>query len=159
MCFSNSVAALKTYLDFAATGRLATAAAQRPTETPDLLLAVQRALADQGHKVEVQVGTVGVFVDLAIHDPYEKGRYLIGIECDGPGYRDSRYARERDRLRLAVLRDQGWTIHRLWSADWLQQQVQQLQEITAVLERARAGGAASRTTTEPKPVEESADKE
>ena len=153
------VAALKTYLDFAATGRLATAAVQRPTETPALLLAVQRALAAQGHKVELQVGTVGIFVDLAVHDPLEKGRYLIGIECDGPGYRSSRYARERDRLRLAVLRDQGWTIHRLWSGDWLQQKEQQLLDITASMERARSVAPARTAAIAPTSAEPRTSKE
>ena len=153
------VAVFKTYLDFAETGRLATTLAQRPTETPHLLLAVQRAIEDQGHKVEVQVGTVGVFIDLAIRHPSEEGRYLMGIECDGPGYRDSRFARERDRMRLAVLQNQDWKIHRLWSADWLQQPAQELNKILEAIKEALASQEAPSPSFATKPINDSSQHE
>ncbi len=50
-------------------------------------------------------------------DPEHPGRYLLGIECDGAAYHSSRSARDRDRLRQAVLEDHGWIIHRVWGSD------------------------------------------
>ena len=48
------------------------------------------------------------FIDLAVRDPVNKGAYLLGIECDGAAYHSSRSARDRDRLRQAVLEDHRW---------------------------------------------------
>lgn len=90
-----------------------------------------------GHEVHPQVGVAGFFIDLAVVDPTRKGRYLLGIECDGASYHSSRSARDRDRLRQAVLEDHGWIIHRVWSTDWFQRPEQQLRRIGEALERAR----------------------
>jgi hypothetical protein len=65
------------------------------------------------------------------------GRYLLGIECDGATYHSARSARDRDRLREAVLRDRGWKIHRVWSTDWFHRPAEQLQKIVGAIERAR----------------------
>ena len=42
----------------------------------------------------------------------------MGIECDGTTYHYSRNARDRDRLREAVLRSLGWKLHRIWGPSW-----------------------------------------
>ena len=76
------------------------------------------ALQAAGHRVEAQVGSAGFYVDLAIVDPGKPQRFLLGIECDGAQYHSSRTARDRDRLRQAVLEEHGWIIHRIWSTDW-----------------------------------------
>jgi very-short-patch-repair endonuclease len=137
------VAAFRHFLDFAATGQLASAAALRPAVTPDLLHAARRALEARGHRVEVQVGSAGVFVDLAVADPNRRGHYRLGIEFDGPDYAGSCFARGRDRLRQAALEAQGWTIHRVWSADWLQHPGKQIEGIEAALKRADAALASA----------------
>jgi very-short-patch-repair endonuclease len=130
------VAAFRNFLAFAATGQLASAAALRPAHTPELLHAARRALEARGHRVEVQVGTAGVFVDLAVADPNRRGHYRLGIEFDGPDYAGTSFARGRDRLRHAALEAQGWTIHRVWSADWLQNPGRQIEAIESALRRA-----------------------
>ncbi|BDV33719.1 DUF3320 domain-containing protein [Methylocystis iwaonis] len=65
---------------------------------------------------------------------YGSRNYLLGIECDGAPYHDSRSARDRDRLRQAVLENRGWTIHRVWSADWFQRPAEQLDLIIAKIQ-------------------------
>jgi REase_MTES_1575/Protein of unknown function (DUF3320) len=84
------------------------------------------------------VGTAGFFIDLAVVDPKQPGRYAIGIECDGAAYHAARCARDRDRLRQAVLEDHGWRIHRLWSADWLHRPAETLREALAAIDAAIA---------------------
>jgi len=63
------------------------------------------------------VGESECKIDIAVIHP-ETNHYVIGIECDGPDYTSLRTARDRDRLRDEVLRNQGWNIHRIWSDQW-----------------------------------------
>lgn len=132
------VHALKTFLSFAQTGRLAIAEGSRGSEQSPLEESVRRALEAQGHEVHPQVGLAGFFIDLAVVDREMNGRYLLGIECDGASYHASRSARDRDRLRQAVLEDHGWIIHRIWSTDWFQRPNEQLARLATAIAEARA---------------------
>ena len=79
---------------------------------------VMNVLKQDGYQVEIQVGVAGYFIDLAVRDPKNPGRFILGIECDGASYHSSKAARDRDRLREQVLRDRGWKLYRIWSTDW-----------------------------------------
>ena len=134
---SRGVSALKIFLHYARTGRLD--AARQTGRDHDSVLEEQigRALQDRGFQVHPQVGIAGFFIDLAIADPERPGRYLLGIECDGVAYHSSRSARDRDRLRQAVLEDHGWIIHRIWGSDWFQRPGEQLELVAAAIDAAR----------------------
>ena len=69
---------------------------------------VREQLVARGFDVDAQVGCSGFRIDLAIRNPLHKDRYIIGIECDGATYHAQRSARDRDRLRQAVLEGLGW---------------------------------------------------
>nr|WP_231867410.1 DUF3320 domain-containing protein [Acetobacter malorum] len=72
----------------------------------------------KGWQVVPQIGVSGFRVDLGIVDPDRPTTFLAGVECDGATYHRSATARDRDRLRQAVLENLGWTILRIWSTDW-----------------------------------------
>ena len=131
------VRAFKTFLQFAETGRLSLAERTGREEDSPFEEAVRRAVESLGYEVHPQVGVAGFFVDLGIVDPEKPGRYLLGVECDGAAYHSSRSARDRDRLRQAVLEDHGWIIHRIWSTDWFQRPGEQLRKVATVIERAK----------------------
>ena len=133
---SRGAAAFKTFLRYAATGVLDTQAPTGGDYDSDFERQVALALEGLGYEVHRQVGTAGFIIDLAVVDPAQPGRYLLGIECDGATYHSSRSARDRDRLREAVLRDRGWKIHRVWSTDWFHRPGEQLQKIVAAIEKA-----------------------
>lgn len=143
------VAVLKTFLAYAATGVLGIARTTGRGFDSPFEAAVAHALTDQGHAVDSQIGVAGLFVDLAIRDPERPGRYLLGIECDGAAYHSALWARDRDRLRQQVLEDQGWILHRVWSADWLRDPAGELRRIAAALEDAKARWAARDESLEP----------
>jgi very-short-patch-repair endonuclease len=130
------VKALKAFLKFAETGvmdvPLAVGDAGSVFEEQ-----VAAALTALGHEVDLQVGSAGFFVDLAVRDPERPGRYLLGIECDGAAYHSARSARDRDRLRQQVLEDHGWIIHRIWSTDWFRQPQKQLARVVEAVESAK----------------------
>lgn len=131
------VLAFKLFLQYARTGRLSMSTPSgRPMDSV-FEEQVAAALQAKGYQVHPQVGIAGFFIDLAIADPELPGRYLLGIECDGSAYHSSRSARERDRLRQAVLEDHGWIIHRIWSTDWFQRPEEQLQKVINAIENAK----------------------
>ena len=115
---SRGVFALKAFLEFAETRRLPIADAVEDEEMEAFEDAVAEVLAAHGYTVRRRVGCAGFRVDLAVVDPNEPGRYLLGVECDGPKYYEATVARDRDRLRQQMLERLGWTIHRIWSTDW-----------------------------------------
>ncbi len=113
---------LRSYLEVARDG---TKAVYRDTRVhPDLGFespfeqSVYEALTRAGLEVKSQIGVSEYRIDLAVIDPKQPGRYLLGIECDGAMYHSAATARDRDRLRQLVLEGLGWKMHRIWSRDW-----------------------------------------
>jgi very-short-patch-repair endonuclease len=131
------VQAFAEFLRFAQTGRLRTVASSAGGYQSPFEEAVAAALRGRGHIVDTQIGVAGFFIDLAIQDPEFPGRYLLGIECDGASYHSARSARDRDRLRQAVLEDHGWAIHRIWSTDWFQRPLEQLERVERAIRDAK----------------------
>lgn len=145
---SRGVAALRTFLIYAQTGLLDTdgsdaakqatmAAASRVSQ--DIAEVVRGA----GYEVIERYGLAGLFLDLAVVDPAHRDRILLGIEIDGEQYRAAQCARDRDRLREAVLKRQGWHLYRVWTADWYQRPDEQATKLLAAL------AAAPRVEAEP----------
>ncbi|MER0240085.1 DUF3320 domain-containing protein [Fulvimarina sp. MAC8] len=132
------ILAFKLFLHYARTGRLSLAQSTERDMDGVFEEQVANALQAKGYQVHPQVGIAGIFIDLAVSDPERPGRYLIGIECDGASYHSSRSARDRDRLRQAVLEDHGWIIHRIWSTDWFQRPQEQLERTVTAIEAAKA---------------------
>ena len=142
---SEGVRVLKTFLQYAATGRMdVTAEALEAEPESPFEEAVERALRANGHQVRRQVGSGGFRVDLAVVDPDAPGRYLLGIECDGATYHRSRSARDRDRLRQSVLENLGWHIHRIWSTDWFLNPARCMRELETAIAAARQTAANQR---------------
>ncbi len=71
-----------------------------------------------GWEVVPQVGCSGYRIDLGVIDPGARGRFLMGVECDGAAYHSAASARDRDKLRASVLRGLGWQLFRIWSTDF-----------------------------------------
>ncbi len=112
---------LKAFLDYAERGPIALPASDEGSFGPaenSFEEVVADALRAKGWEVRTQIGVSGFRVDLGIVHPDYAGSYLAGIECDGASYRSSATARDRDKIRQAVLEGLGWTILRVWSTDW-----------------------------------------
>lgn len=125
---------LRHYLEFAEVGPIVLERAEhgpgsdRNYESP-FEEQVGEALIRQGYGIKTQIGTSGFRVDMAIIDPRDPGRFLLGIECDGRTYHQSKTARDRDRLRQEKLEDLGWRIHRIWSTEWMKNPDHELQRV------------------------------
>jgi len=148
------VRVLKTFLQYAKDGTLDVAIATgREPESP-FEESVLSALQGAGYQVEPQVGSGGFVIDLAVVDPERRGRYLLGIECDGATYHSARSARDRDRLRQEILEKLGWCIHRIWSTDWFKAPERELSRLVEAIEEAKiyAGNGASLHPDVPEPA-------
>lgn len=98
---------------------------------------VFNVLTEMGYKVKTQVGCSGYRIDLAIVDPLNDNKFLLGIECDGKAYHSSKVARDRDRLRQQILEGLGWKIYRIWSQEWFKKRRFEVNRLENYLETIR----------------------
>lgn len=144
----HGVRALKHFLKYAETGQLdIPKETGREADSP-FELEVMHALKERGYSIELQVGTAGYFIDLAVKDPDKPGRYVLAIECDGASYHSSRSARDRDRLRQGVLESLGWRFHRIWSTDWFRDAGREIERTIGAIEAARTAVQANQPPAE-----------
>ncbi|WP_179195801.1 DUF4011 domain-containing protein [Bacillus sp. OV166] len=94
---------------------------------------VYDTLIKAGLEIRNQIGCSGYRIDMAVVDPDNPGRYLLGIECDGATYHSTKTARDRDRLRQSVLESLGWEIYRIWSQDWVKRKTEITKEIVEMV--------------------------
>ncbi len=142
---SRGVRALKTFLAYAETGVLEDVDGEsgREIDSP-FQRAVATKLHSRGYDIHEEVATGGKFIDLAVVDPEQPGRYILGIECDGASYHSSRSARDRDRLREQHLRDLDWRLYRIWSTDWFHNPERELNRAVEAIEQAKAAAPTDR---------------
>lgn len=77
-------------------------------------------------------------------------------DCDGKAYHSSLVARTRDRARESVLRQRGWRIHRVWSANWWNFEEQEKQAIRDQIAAARVALKNERKERMPRETQTSA---
>lgn len=129
--------ALKLFLNYARTGRMELAGADPNRHQRVFEEQVAAALRTQGYDLHTDVGIAGFFVDLAVSDPAQAGRYVLGVEFDGPSYRYTNGTRDRDRLRENALVMKGWRLHRIWIFDWFQRPQAELDRLVKAIETAK----------------------
>lgn len=162
----SGVRALRGFLHFAERGNMdGISYATGKAPDSDFEIAVMEALQNAGFHCDPQVGVAGFFVDIAVRDPGNPGRYLMGIECDGATYHSAKSARDRDRLRQEVLERLGWRIRRIWSTDWFSNPDGELDPIIRELNQLKTAteqqpfteqAMADEVDEQPKPVVQSA---
>lgn len=141
------VKAFKTFLQYARGGELPTFSSTPSLPQPAFEEEIASVLRQQGYEVHSHVGCAGYFVDIAIVDPEQPGRYVLGIECDGPSYQSARSARDRDRLRDEVLQRMGWALYRIWSTDWLHRYDDEVRRLLEAVDAALTANRAQKAPT------------
>jgi len=134
---ARAVRDLKHFLEFADRGSRALAEAVQGSvggfDSP-FEEAVAGRLQDKGWEVIPQVGVSRFRIDIGIVHPDRPGDFLVGVECDGAIYHRSATARDRDKVRAAVLEGLGWNLLRVWSTDWFVDQEREIERLHANLE-------------------------
>ncbi|WP_049854947.1 DUF3320 domain-containing protein [Dickeya fangzhongdai] len=152
---ARAVADLKHFIEFAQRGPLALAQAVRGSvggyDSP-FEEAVANGLRRKGWHVVPQIGVSRFRIDLGIVHPDKPGDYLVGVECDGATYHSAATARDRDKVRSAILQGLGWKLLRLWSTEWWIDKEGALERLDSairdLLEEARATDAMHTTEAE-----------
>lgn len=90
---------------------------------------VQAELEKAGYTVVSGVGASQYTIDLAVYHPDRADECMLGIECDGLMYQMAPCVRDRVRLRPAHLESLGWTLYRIWSADWYHRKKSEVQRL------------------------------
>jgi very-short-patch-repair endonuclease len=148
---------LRDFLAYAESGAAHLPGADRVSSTPalDPLL---HDLADRLRRENLTVhegfGTADQRIDLAIEDPYHRGRVLIAVETDGPSYAALRSTRDRDRLRPEQLERLGWKHLRVWSTDLFRDPAK---EIARILRVVRDDDLFTAREGQPRPVDGAAE--
>ena len=126
--------AVKDYLSYAKSGIMPFSAIPSGEPDSEFERMVAEELRKRGFEIGHQIGVASYRIDLGVRHPNRVGTYLLGIECDGATYHSSRSARDRDRLRQAVLEGLGWKIHRIWSTDWFRSRGREIERLVARIE-------------------------
>lgn len=121
-----------------------------------ILQSVCKALKDHGYKYETMIGKSDFRVDIAIVDPYDESKYMLGILLDGDGYNMIKNTRDREVAQPDTLQRLGWKLCRIWTIDWLDNREK---EISKLLDLVKSLSEASKEAFELKQAEEIARKE
>ena len=159
---SKGVRALRTFLAFAHSGVLETEGGETASgDQTGPVTRFQKSLAEvikeNGHLVAESPGWGTGTVDLAVSDPEQPERYILGIECDGPSYDSARSARDRDRLRPQVLEGLGWRLHRAWSPEWASNPQRELERVLAAINAPPPAEPVQSSSPDEQPVEMTGD--
>lgn len=130
---------LKAFLEYAEKGRGAMSPEADSADSERFSMVIAKFLEDSGYQVARQVGSSRYRIDIAVRDPDDPSRYLLGVECDGPVYAGQRTAQDRDVNRAGVLRGLGWHMCRVWSLDWAYDRKRAEETLLKTIEDVRKG--------------------
>lgn len=139
---ARGAADLRAFLEWAASAtrvaRGAAPAADQGGEDDKLPALVAAALETRGWTCHCRPGISDRRIDVAVVDPQHPESYLAAIEIDNEP--EEQAARDRDKLRDAVLEGLGWEVIRLWSLDWWRDPEHEAERLNEALERLEARG-------------------
>ena len=156
------VEGLQKFLKYAETGELvkSSTAAGADAGSEDALAAdIAATLKGLGYETTTAVGRSLFKVDVAVIDPHDRERYLLGILIDNHARNATKIARDRELTQPSVLKGLGWRVLRVWSVDWMQNRQRVLDSIVAAIEtdgNTKDATAAPLNLSAPKIVEEKA---
>lgn len=99
-----------------------------------------------------EVGLSDFKVDIAIYDPKDSSKAIIGILLDGPRWNARETVSDRDCLSVTLLRDRmGWpTIERIWLASWIRNPHDEVARIVDIYQAILTSGVTPKPKREKK---------
>lgn len=126
---ARGVEALRNFLVYAETGQLTIPSSQiADIDTDAIAKDMASRLADMGYKCHTGVGSSQFKVDVAVLSQDDQHVYNFGILVDGHSYADASLD-DRELVRPQMLSRLGWTIHRVWAVDWINQPQRVMNEL------------------------------
>jgi hypothetical protein len=119
---AKGVQGLHRFLDYAENGTLIENAyfqdAQQMEKT--ITLQIAKKLEERGVKVNTFVGKSRFKVNIAIVDPLNEEKYVMGILLDDKIYHAIPTMSDREIVQPSVLKSLDWRIKRVWTLDWFE---------------------------------------
>ncbi|MBO7418596.1 MAG: DUF3320 domain-containing protein [Bacteroidaceae bacterium] len=116
---AKGVVGLKKFLEFAAMGMKALPIVNASQmQASEMINDLAELLQQRGYQVDKMVGKSGFRIDLAVIDPRDPDKYLMGILTDGKSYYNTKTTRDREICQPNVLHMLNWNFMRVWSVDW-----------------------------------------
>ena len=119
---AKGVQGLHRFLDYAENGTLIENAyfqdAQQMEKT--ITLQIAKKLEERGVKVNTFVGKSRFKVNIAIVDPRNEEKYVMGILLDDKIYHAIPTMSDREIVQPSVLKSLDWRIKRVWTLDWFE---------------------------------------
>ena len=133
---SLGVAGLKAFLEYAEKGKssLSTLKVNRSHQDSGFIDSLANRLKAEGFDVLTNIGSSGFKIDIGIINPKVPSEYQLGVLCDGPNYRDSKTAKDREIIQSEILGLLGWNTHKVWSCDWWDNQDKVIKEIIQAIQ-------------------------
>ena len=119
---AKGVQGLHRFLDYAEHGTLIENAYFQNNQTMEKVITLQiaRKLEERGLKVNTFVGKSQFKVNIAILDPQNEGKYMMGILLDDKIYHAIPTMSDREIIQPSVLKALDWRIKRIWTLDWFE---------------------------------------
>lgn len=134
---SEGVAGLKAFLAFAEKGKSALPA--RSAFTNGNEGSFEKILSEEikklGYEVHDNIGCSDYKIDVGVVNPANPDEYILGILCDGYNYHKAKTSRDREIVQMDVLRTLGWSVHKVWSAEWWENPQKIMNEIVQAIKQ------------------------
>lgn len=129
---------LQSFLKLAAAGMggMLDGTVQEDQALAPVAAAIADALTGKGWSVDREIGSSGCRVSLGVRHPDHRESFLLGVDVEGRFYGEAQTARDRDRLRHAVLKSLGWRLEHVWILDWCFDHERELARIERALAQA-----------------------
>ena len=135
---AEGVAELKAFLEFAAKGRqaLAVNSTAEKYDSDRFVTELAARLSELGFETRCGIGCSGYRIDAGIVHPDDRGRYLLGIVCDGKRQAENTTARDRNIVQPSVLGGLGWRLVTVHALDWLADRDKVVEKVRLAAEQA-----------------------
>ncbi len=134
---SKGVAGLKAFLEFAEKGRTMLAVRSDTVRAgTGIGKFIAAELSAYGYDCRYDVGASDFKLDVAVIDPRNKRRFVLGILCDGPS---AFSVKDRNILQVQTLKRGNWNILRLNTVNYYNNPKRELKRIKDVLDRLTGG--------------------
>ncbi len=130
---SKGVAGLKAFLEFAEKGRTTLAVKSSAVNTgEDIGKYIADELSGYGYDCRANVGVSDFKLDVAVVDPKDKHRFVLGVLCDGT---DRFSVKDRNVLQVQTLKRANWNVMRVNCVNYYNNPKRELKRIKDMLDR------------------------
>ncbi len=130
---SKGVAGLKAFLEFAEKGRTTLAVKSNAVNVgAGIGQYIAEELSGYGYDCRCDVGASDFKLDVAVVDPRNKHRFVLGIVCDG---NDRFSVKDRNILQIQTLKRGNWNVLRINCVNYYNNPKRELKRVKDVLDR------------------------